>query len=56
MKAQLAALDYQYELDDDNDFKLVFEVGEEGRYTIACPAGWAPRSAIEEYSMGLGGG
>lgn len=32
------------------------EVGEEGRYTIACPAGWAPRSAIEEYSMGLGGG
>lgn len=32
------------------------EVGEEGRYTIACPAGWVPRSAIEEYSMGLGGG
>lgn len=32
------------------------EVGEEGRYTIACPAGWVPRSAIEEYSMGLGDG
>lgn len=31
------------------------EVGEESRYTIACPAGWVPRSAIEEYSMGLGG-
>lgn len=31
-------------------------VGEAGRYTIACPAGWVPRSAIEEFSMGLGGG
>lgn len=30
-------------------------VGEEGRYTTACPAGWVPRSAIEEFSMGLGG-
>ncbi len=32
------------------------KVGEEGRYTVACPAGWVQRSAIEEYSMGLGGG
>lgn len=34
IQAQLAALDYQYELDEDNDFKLVFEVGEEGRSQI----------------------
>ncbi|MEO6102234.1 MAG: hypothetical protein ABIP44_01175 [Pseudoxanthomonas sp.] len=34
IRAQLAELDYQYELDEDNDFKLVFEVGEEGRSQI----------------------
>lgn len=34
IKAQLAALDYQYEIDEDNDFKLVFEVGQEGRSQI----------------------
>ncbi|MGH8062015.1 MAG: hypothetical protein ACREO7_08385 [Pseudoxanthomonas sp.] len=34
IKAQLAELDYQYEVDEDNDFKLVFEVGEEGRSQI----------------------
>lgn len=30
-------------------------IGEEGRYTTACPAGWVRRAAIDEYSMGLGG-
>ena len=44
IKAQLAALDYQYELDDDNDFKLVFEVGEEGRSQIVYIL-----SAVESY-------
>ena len=34
IKTQLAALDYQYEVDGDNDFKLVFEVGDEGRSQI----------------------
>jgi hypothetical protein len=28
-------------------------VGPGGRYTVACPAGWVPRAAIEEFSMGL---
>lgn len=28
-------------------------VGPGGRYTVACPAGWLPRTAIEEFSMGL---
>lgn len=44
IKAQLAALDYQYELDEDNDFKLVFEVGEEGRSQIVYIL-----SAVETY-------
>ncbi|HEX7801561.1 MAG TPA: hypothetical protein VF471_02225 [Pseudoxanthomonas sp.] len=35
IKAQLEELGYKYELDDDNDFKLVFEVGDEGRSQIA---------------------
>ncbi|MEO8364841.1 MAG: hypothetical protein ABI538_01400 [Pseudoxanthomonas sp.] len=44
IKAQLAALDYQYELDEDNDFKLVFEVGEKGRSQIVYIL-----SAVETY-------
>jgi len=44
IKAQLAALDYQYEVDADNDFKLVFEVGEEGRSQIVYIL-----SAVESY-------
>lgn len=44
IKAQLAALDYQYEVDEDNDFKLVFEVGEEGRSQIVYIL-----SAVETY-------
>lgn len=31
----------------------VCAVGPEGRYTVACPAGWLPRAAIQEFSMGL---
>lgn len=34
IKAQLEALDYKYEIDEDGDFKLVFEVGEDGRSQI----------------------
>ena len=37
-------LDYQYEVDEDNDFKLVFEVGEEGRSQIVYIL-----SAVESY-------
>jgi hypothetical protein len=44
IKAQLAELGYQYELDEDNDFKLVFEVGEEGRSQIVYIL-----SAVESY-------
>jgi hypothetical protein len=44
IKAQLAELDYQYEVDEDNDFKLVFEVGEEGRSQIVYIL-----SAVESY-------
>ena len=44
IKAQLAELDYQYEVDEDNDFKLVFEVGEEGRSQIVYV-----RSPVESY-------
>ena len=44
IKAQLAELDYQYEVDEDNDFKLVFEVGEEGRSQIVYIL-----SAVETY-------
>lgn len=28
-------------------------VGAEGRYTVGCAAGWLPRAAIDEFSMGL---
>ncbi len=34
IKAQLEALDYKYEIDEDGDFKLVFEIGDEGRSQI----------------------
>jgi hypothetical protein len=34
IKAQLEALDYKYQIDEDGDFKLVFEIGEEGRSQI----------------------
>lgn len=44
IKAQLAELGYKYELDDDNDFKLVFEVGDEGRSQIVYVL-----SAVETY-------
>lgn len=44
IKAQLAELDYQYEVDEDNDFKLVFEVGEEGRSQVVYIL-----SAVESY-------
>ncbi len=46
IKAQLAALGYQYEIDADNDFKLVFEVGEEGRSQIVYIL-----SAVEDYGV-----
>lgn len=44
IKAQLAELDYRYEVDEDNDFKLVFEVGEKGRSQIVYIL-----SAVETY-------
>ncbi|MET1162584.1 MAG: hypothetical protein ABWY48_08565 [Pseudoxanthomonas sp.] len=44
IKAQLAGLGYEYEVDDDNDFKLVFEVGDEGRSQIVYVL-----SAVETY-------
>ncbi len=34
IKAQLDGLGYEYEVDEDNDFKLVFEIGDEGRSQI----------------------
>lgn len=34
IEAQLTELGYKYEVDDDNDFKLVFEVGDEERSQI----------------------
>jgi len=44
IKAQLTDLGYEYELDDDNDFKLVFEVGDEGRSQVVYVL-----SAVETY-------
>ncbi|MET1161116.1 MAG: hypothetical protein ABWY48_01130 [Pseudoxanthomonas sp.] len=44
IKAQLTELGYEYEVDDDNDFKLVFEVGEQGRSQIVYVL-----SAVESY-------
>lgn len=44
IKAQLAELGYKYELDGDNDFKMVFEVGQQGRSQIVYVL-----SAVETY-------
>lgn len=44
IKAQLEALEYEFEVDDDNDFKLVFEVGDEDRSQIVYV-----RSPVETY-------
>ena len=44
IKAQLDALDYKYEIDEDNDFKMVFNIGEEGRSQIVYV-----RSPVESY-------
>ena len=44
IKAQLDALEYEYEVDEDNDFKLVFNIGEEGRSQIVYV-----RSPVESY-------
>ena len=44
IKAQLDALEYEYEIDEDNDFKLVFNIGEEGRSQIVYV-----RSPVESY-------
>ncbi|MGH8025552.1 MAG: hypothetical protein ACREO0_02390 [Pseudoxanthomonas sp.] len=44
IRAQLTELGYKYELDEDNDFKLVFEVGDEGRSQIVYVL-----SAVETY-------
>jgi len=44
IKAQLTALDYDYEVDEDNDFKLVFAVDETDRSQIVYV-----RSPVETY-------
>ena len=44
IKAQLDALEYEYEIDEDNDFKLVFNIGEEDRSQIVYV-----RSPVESY-------
>ena len=44
IKAQLDALDYEYEIDEDQDFKLVFKIGDEGRSQIVYV-----RSPVESY-------
>ena len=44
IKAQLDQLDYEYEVDDDNDYKLVFKIGDEGRSQIVYI-----RSPVETY-------
>ena len=44
IKAQLDSLDYKYEIDEDNDFKLVFNIGDEGRSQIVYV-----RSPVESY-------
>lgn len=45
VKTQLESLGYTYELDDDNDYKLVFEVGEDGKRSQLAYV----RSAVESY-------
>ena len=44
IKAQLDSLDYEYEIDEDQDFKLVFKIGDEGRSQIVYV-----RSPVESY-------
>ncbi|MEO6518180.1 MAG: hypothetical protein ABIO17_04190 [Pseudoxanthomonas sp.] len=44
IKSQLAELEYKYEVDEDNDFKLVFNVGDSKRSQIVYV-----RSPIETY-------
>lgn len=44
IKAQLEQLEYKYEVDDDNDYKLVFNIGDEGRSQIVYI-----RSPVETY-------
>lgn len=44
IKAQLDALEYNYELDDDNDFKLVFEIDGDDRSQVVYV-----RSPVETY-------
>ena len=44
IKAQLTALEYEYEVDEDNDFKLVFAVGDGKRSQIVYV-----RSPVETY-------
>ena len=44
IKAQLEQLDYEYEIDDDNDYKLVFKIGDEDRSQIVYI-----RSPVETY-------
>ena len=44
IEAQLDGLGYEYEVDEDNDFKLVFEIGDKGRSQIVYVL-----SAVETY-------
>ena len=44
IQAQLEGLGYEYEVDEDNDYKLVFEIGDAGRSQIVYVL-----SAVEEY-------
>jgi hypothetical protein len=46
IKAQLEQLEYEYEVDDDNDYKLVFKIGDEGRSQIVYI-----RSPVETYGQ-----
>lgn len=43
---QLKALDYQYEIDEDGDYKMTFDVDDEGKRTQLVFV----RSAIEDYA------
>lgn len=44
--SQLKALDYQYEVDEDGDYKLVFDVDAQGKRTQLVLV----RSAVEDYA------
>ncbi len=45
IEAQLKALDYKYEIDNDGDYKLVFDMDEEGKRSQLVFV----RSTVEEY-------